>query len=366
MNSTWKEKWIEDIEFLEDNLIKGHRDLFFKISKVVFQNKTSNLKKLINELDYEEMKIELSKIVAAVGDAHTAIYFPVEKFIPCEFYWFDEGIYVVKTTKEYNYIKLKKLISIEGINVYEVLDELSKIISHENIYFFKAQSMKYMQVAEVLYGSLICDSTNHITLGFEDGEVKVETVNKDGLIYDEDKRLPYYICSNKENFYYEFLNEDNEIIIYYNSCREEGSISIEEKIKNAIEFINNNRVKTITIDLSCNLGGDSRLITPFIDFIKNNKKLNRKESLRIKIGRETFSSALLNAYEFKSQTNATLIGEPTGGKPNCYGEVERFVLPNSKFVVSYSTKYYKLVEDDSILALYPDVKIIRSINDCIN
>ena len=35
---------------------------------------------------------------------------------------------------------------------------------------------------------------------------------------------------------------------------------------------------------------------------------------------------------------ATLVGEPTGGKPNAYGDVRTFSLPNSRLVIRYSTK----------------------------
>jgi len=61
-----------------------------------------------------------------------------------------------------------------------------------------------------------------------------------------------------------------------------------------------------------------------------------------------------------------LIGEPTGGKPNCYGEILRFNLPNSKFNVSYSTRYYKVIEDDSVDALYPDKIVEETIDDFKN
>lgn len=98
-------------------------------------------------------------------------------------------------------------------------------------------------------------------------------------------------------------------------------------------------------------------------FEKINDKINRKENLKVIIGRETFSSALLNAYEFKFDTNAEIIGEPSGGKPNCYGEILKFTFPNSRFIVNYSTRYYKLIEDDTILALYPDINIQESISD---
>ncbi|MGL5381652.1 S41 family peptidase, partial [Clostridium sp.] len=163
-----------------------------------------------------------------------------------------------------------------------------------------------------------------------------------------------------------FLKEKNELYIKYNSCREDGETPLKEKIERSIEFIEKNKVEKIIIDIRNNLGGDSTLINPLLKYIKNNKSINKRENFKIIIGRETFSSALLNAYEFKRETNAFIIGEPSGGKPNCYGEILKFTLPNSKFIVSYSTKYYELIEDDEVMALYPDKLILESIEDYKN
>ena len=83
------------------------------------------------------------------------------------------------------------------------------------------------------------------------------------------------------------------------------------------------------------------------------------------IGRDTFSSALLNAYAIKNKTKAVLVGEPSGGKPNCYGEVESFKLENSKVEICYSSKYYKLIKNDRILSLFPDVERVVTFRDYI-
>ena len=125
-----------------------------------------------------------------------------------------------------------------------------------------------------------------------------------------------------------------------------------------------NKPSKVTVDLRNNLGGDSTLIRPLIDYLKNHEELNNSQRLKVVIGRETFSSALLNAYEFKNLTNAKIVGEPSGGKPNCYGEILKIKLPNSGFEITYSTRYYKLIEDDLVMALYPDEIILDSIDCC--
>jgi hypothetical protein len=74
------------------------------------------------------------------------------------------------------------------------------------------------------------------------------------------------------------------------------------------------------------------------------------------IGRTTYSSALQNAITLSREFQATLIGEPTGGKPNHYGEVRNFVLPNVGLRVGYSTRYWLNYPDADPLTLEPDVR----------
>ncbi|WP_066893398.1 S41 family peptidase [Clostridium nigeriense] len=361
MESIWNKKWIEDIDYLKDELINNHINLFAYTKEDEFNKKIEELKKIIDKLDYEEMKVEISRIVASIRDAHTSLIFPARRFIPLRFYYFNDGVYIINTTKDYENLLFKKVIAIENINIEEVLQELSNIISFENEYFFKSQSMKYLQIVEVLYGLLIVDDMNKIKVTLDDGEHEILPVSIEDLIYTNNK-LPLYAKKSSENLWFTYL-ENKEIYIKYNSCRENESESIYNKIKKIILFIEANNVKKVTIDLRNNLGGDSTLFEPFIDYIKENKVINNKENLKVIIGRETFSSALLNAYNFKNNTNAKIIGEPSGGKPNCYGEILKLSLPNSKLIVTYSTKYYKLIDDDSIDSLYPDELCFETIED---
>lgn len=361
MTSIWNKKWVEDIDYLKEELIRNHVNLFAYIEKDEFNKKIEELKKIIDKLDYEEMKVEISRITASIRDAHTRLIFPARKFIPLKFYNFNDGVYIINSTKDYENLLFKKVIAIEDIKIKDILEELSNIISYENKYFFKAQSMKYLQIVEVLYGLLIIDDMNKIKITLEDGEHEIIPVYIDNMTYTND-RLPLYAKKSSENLWFKYL-DNKELYIKYNSCKESGSESIKDKIEKIILFIEKNNIKKVTVDLRNNLGGDSTLFDPFIDYIKETKEINNKKNLKVIIGRETFSSALLNAYNFKNNTNAKIVGEPSGGKPNCYGEILKFTLPNSKLVVTYSTKLYKLIEDDTMDSLYPDEIILETIED---
>jgi hypothetical protein len=91
-------------------------------------------------------------------------------------------------------------------------------------------------------------------------------------------------------------------------------------------------------------------------------KFNQKGKLFFIIGRQTFSSAVGNATQFKGSTNSILVGEPTGGKPNSYGEVLNFTLPNSGVMVQYSTKYITKTSENPI-SLFPDYDVEISLQD---
>lgn len=363
MNNEWKNKWIEDIDYLRDELIKNHTNLFAYTKEDEFNEKIEKLKEMIDELDYEEMKVEISRVVASIKDAHTSFIFPARRFIPLKFYYFNDGIYIINTTKDYENLLFKKVIAIENVSIEEVLKDLYNIISFENEYLFKAQSMKYLQIVEVLYGLLIVDNMNKVKITLENGEYEVLPVSFENLIYTNNK-LPLYARKSSENLWFTYL-DNKELYIKYNSCRESGNESIQNKIEKIIDFIENNNIKKVTVDLRNNLGGDSSLFDPFIDYIKQNIDINNKDNLKVIIGRETFSSALLNAYNFKNNTNAKIVGEPSGGKPNCYGEILKITLPNSKFLVTYSTKFYKLIDDDGIDSLYPEEFVLETVEDYI-
>jgi len=63
-----------------------------------------------------------------------------------------------------------------------------------------------------------------------------------------------------------------------------------------------------------------------------------------------------NARTLKMQTASILAGEPTGGKPNGYGDVASFTLPRSGLQVRYSTRFIMTVPGDPA-SLNPDIDV---------
>ncbi len=95
--------------------------------------------------------------------------------------------------------------------------------------------------------------------------------------------------------------------------------------------------------------------------------LNRKGRLYVLIGPLTFSAAMNNAAQFADETEAILVGETIGERPNSYQEPRQFQLPNSRLIVRVSTLWYAFRKtgenairpDRTIIPTWPQVRAGR-------
>ncbi|MBU5483693.1 peptidase S41 [Clostridium sp. MSJ-11] len=366
-------KWVNDITYLEEQLPKRHKNLFFKVKKEDFYRDMNELKNKVNDYSDEEIKVQLSKIIASIGDGHTMVYPNIETIYPLKFYWFKEGIYVVDAPEEYKNTLNLKLDKINGKNISEVLELLKPIISHENSPQFKNLAGIYLTMPEILKGLNIIneDEVNMIFLDEKGKEIevdikpdKVENIKYIGKMVEDNNNL-LYLRNPYINYWYEYIKEDNTLYFQYNSCSDMKEKPFKQFAKEMFDFIDKNNVEKLVIDLRHNGGGNSSIMNPFFEELEKREELNDKDKLYVVVGRKTFSSAILNALTFKNKTQATFIGEPTGGKPNHYGEVKELYLDNTGITVSYSVKYFKNSKEDTD-SLMPDINVEPSIIDYIN
>jgi len=155
------------------------------------------------------------------------------------------------------------------------------------------------------------------------------------------------------------------IYFKYNRCKDMPEVSVDEFCRALLEEIIENELENVIIDFRNNGGGDSVLLEPFIDGLADWQGRFKRGRLIVIVGRDTFSSALLNVYALQEKTSALFLGEATGGKPNCYGEVKYLKLNKSELLVRYSTKYYHLINDDQQLSFFPDIEFLPTIADYV-
>lgn len=375
------DKWKKDLNYLQAALPKKHENLFFKVTEEKFNKDIEILKNSVNTLNDDEIVAGIYRIMASIGDTHTAAYKKSSKVYPIQFYYFKEGIYVVNTISEYKQSLYSKLVKINGVDIEKVKQEIIPLMVAENEGVIKKSVPNYLSNPELLHGIKVVSDTEKAVFTFQNDKGETFDINIKSIergkeiksIVNElyDTSYPLYMQKPDSNYWYKYLDKEKTLYFKYNKCQQDGDgnvETIEEFIDKLLKIMDNHPVDKFVIDMRDNGGGSDRYMTPIIDKLKNSK-INNKNNLFVIVGRRTFSAAIVNAVQLRTGTNATFVGEPTSGKPNHYGSVKNFILPNSKIPIRYSTQLNKSGGDnseDTSSTFMPDKVIEISIKDYLN
>ncbi|MFL0248337.1 hypothetical protein [Candidatus Clostridium stratigraminis] len=380
-------QWIEDIDYLSKNLPKVHKSLYHSIKKEDFNKEIQSLKNDVPKLKDYEIKCRLSQIVASIGDAHTSLNlgFNNSNTYPLVLRWYNEDLRIVAADKEHKDILGKKLVSINSVAIDEIIKKVNSLISHENDQWLKVMNVQYVLMPDVLkLLGVTSDEKLEFTLKDDDNKIsKIElfpkTLTTDNTIRVIDDMpvkplmLQYNVNDLTERLYwYKYIAEDKILYFQYNQCidkdvaqrygyKDYKNYPVFQKFtEGLLNEITDKNIDKFVVDLRNNTGGDSRLMTEFVNKIAGIDKLKGK--IYVIIGRETFSSGLMAAVDLMNNTKAAFYGEPSGGNVNGFGDIKNLVLPNSKLQLSYSTKYFSL-SDKFNENFIPDVMVEQNFND---
>lgn len=187
---------------------------------------------------------------------------------------------------------------------------------------------------------------------------------------------PYIAIKDKADhdwYWYKYIDKDKILYFQYNVCYDRLTIDdnnadypvFNDFLSEMRALIDSSDIDKLVIDLRNNGGGNSRVITPFIEMIAKNNELNKKGKIFVIVGRKTFSGGASAASDITTKLEAISIGEPTGGLVNCTGNTRKVTLPNSKLTISYATEqfYFSSKYNGSFI---PDIIVNQSIESSKN
>lgn len=369
-----REQWAADLEFLGKELPARHKNLFFKITPEQFRADVAALKARIPQLDRPRFLMGLARVVAAAGDPHTVFTVMPQRAFPLKLYWFKEGICVTDAPAEFAELVNGRLESVDGHPVDEVVQAFSEILPHDNEAQVRDFVPRFLASAEHLLGLGLIAKPDEAAFTVRTASGRTVSAKMASLPLGavravkwaapavETPRLPFYRRLAGSAYDFAYLDDSRTLYFAYNSCRDLPDRPLAAFAAELWNTIRENGAQRLVIDLRNNGGGDSSLLDPFIGELAASKDINRKGRLFVIVGRRTFSSAILNALDLRKKTAAVFYGEPTGGKPNHYGEIQNLTLPHLGLKVSYSTKYFKFAEGDES-SLTPDVLVEIGLQD---
>lgn len=347
-----------------------HINPWHSIQKEEFMKKKEELLTTMDVTDvysFNYFMNYLIKILNGTSDTHTK--FDMSSNLPINFKIIENKVLINYP----NFLKGYTLLSINDVDIKTILEELDKVVS------YGTEGKKLFELEKALFNELLLFSIpqfrNANVLIFKmkstNNEVITKTFKKNDQ-YQESFNMNEYLYGNN-NGTFKIVNDT--LIYNHRSVQQEYENAIKESIEklNKIDLTNINK---IIIDLRGNLGGNSALNKPLIDFLSNHKD---RELIAL-TDRRIFSAgryALVDLINLGSIT----IGEGIGTPLNCYGNSKRFTLnkyytfvvsemyfdPIRKIEVATKENFKKL--DKSILEdtiFKPDYFITQTKEDFIN
>jgi hypothetical protein len=322
-----------------------------------------------------ELYLRLARLIASAHIAHNTIDMPLGmgfgNRLPVDFQWFPDGLAVSAATADYRQLLGARVRNIGGKAPEQFLADLAPYISYENETWLRVKSVDLMPAKGVLqhFGMLGADRRVSLELEKIGGEVvtvsmpvALGNVKKTGII--DGLPLPPALYTSHPNVWYwsQYLPDSQTLFVQYNRCENDSTHRFGDVARQAFDEADSHPVKRIVIDLRWNGGGNSRVIDPLTSGLASRRANVGK--IYALIGPYTFSSALDNALKLHKELSAILVGEPTGGAPNGYGEVRSLRLPNSKLVVRFTTKRWGPAGGANT-TLNPDLLIPFKLSDFI-
>ena len=265
-----------------------------------------------------------------------------------------------------------KVTGIDELGIDDAYDQVVTVISHDNPHWARFRSPQFLVGNEILR-TLGINREDRAEFRFESvtgNEFSIPLVaapiaEVSTVLYapvEETGDTPLHLRNPGLNYWFAWIPERRLIYVKYNVCRDSPTEDFAAFTKRLFTLADRERPEKLVVDMRNNSGGSSAVINPLIDAIRARSWLDQPDRLFVITGPQTFSSAVLKALTFRRSTRATLVGEPTGGNANVYGEVRSFVLPKRRVTVWHSSKYFD-IDASNPGAVVPDIHIETSSED---
>lgn len=346
------QQWQQDLDYLQKTIHDEYAFLFKKTTVSEFDEKVGALRASIPNLEDHEVMVGLARLVASFEYGHTVLGYWEGKIplheLPIVLYQYDDGIFIQGVHRDYEELAGARLLEIEGIPVDRVLELMRPVIPAENEMFVKAYGIHYLTFPEFLHAqNILSENKLNITLTLEkDGQLRRETLSAvpaerfprqygmvipgEDWVGSRDTTLnPLYLRELDRISYYEYLPEEKALYVRQSQIMDDEKADIPTFFKGVFEFIEQNDVDKLILDLRLNGGGNNYKNKPIVTGVIRTEKINKPGKFMVIIGRRTFSACQNLVNELSSYTNAVFVGEPTAENINFYGDNRPVALPNS-------------------------------------
>ncbi len=360
-----------------------HPNPYTKTSQADFEAARQQLYNAIPAYSDLKAYLEIQRLMAMVGDAHTSTLLSDTRlvpfgtqFSPIKVSLFDDGLFITSATKPYAAQLGLRVVSINGLSQTGLMEAARPYISYDNEQWLRQQFLSLARSPQLLAAIGVGTTPNQIEYLLEDLSGNRQTVLIDGgtelpgAASITDPAIgylsPIYYNSNLA-YWYKYYPEQKLLFFKYNQCAQRPDLPFASFAMDLFQTIDTQPVDHMVVDLRDNTGGDTEVWRPFLAGMRQ-----RYDALRTnpRFGfygldsRLTASSAMFAAQEIKLFDGALLLGEGTGGNPDAYGQAVTSYMPNSGIQVNVASRYYSAFAPGIHgPTVEPDIRVYRDSSD---
>lgn len=352
---TREEAWAKDLDYLEKRTLELHYNLHRTLAETDFTKSFLELKSSIDSLSDEQIIVELMRIFGGLGNGHNLILATSPKVgalkkLPVQFYQFNDGVFIIEADENFEQWIGYKVESIENTPVEEVLQKTNAVNARDNDMQTLWWGPYYMGLPDVLESLGIIKKASQVTITLSDKKGKSQKVAMNPISWNFDtlnipklkiEPQPLFLSKMDDPYWFKLLPEYSTIYIQFNVVTQKEEKSIEDFNMEIRTQIDQNKTGNLILDLRHNHGGDGSLLPPMLKTIMNFEFKNPNGKIFVIMGRGTFSAGQNLLTDITSFTNAILVGEPSGSKPNHIGDAGWFQLPYSGLKGIVSTQFHQ-------------------------
>ncbi len=369
VSAQWTQKWRQDIEFVRETLPEKHADLFHAMTPEAFNTALDQLSATVSVSEHHELVVGLAEVVAMVHDGHTRLTMPwVEgtgffgghsstppphdpalqfHHYPIRLYRYSDGLFVQRIHSADAVYAGARVVRIGNKSAEEALALVYRVTQRDNDMQLDLLAPSRLVTPEVLHALGIIEdrATAPFVLETADGArhtLRLSPVPEGEIVEwvearDPASTVPLSLRDIETNFWFEHLSEHRTVYFQYNEVYNRDEETIADVAVRLTDFISANNVERLVIDLRHNPGGNNGLNRPLLHALIRCEALREPGSLFVIIGRATFSAAMMFCIDLEKHTPAIFVGEPTGAKPNHYGDSRKIQLPNTGLTIRASS-----------------------------
>ena len=351
------EAWREDIDFVVRHLVDNHANPFHTVSESDLRSAAERLKADADGATDAEMIVGLSRLVASIGDAHTYLRFPESgplafRALPVRFDWVQEGLIIAAAVPELARLVGAGVLSVDGTPAAEALARAGQALYRENSVTPRFAAPRVLGRPEALEAMGIAASADSVRLALRlrDGSEEdvilrpLSTPSAELVEPHQVKQLetPLYLRHRDRNFWYERIDEPDAHFVQFNVAQNAEDESIAAFAARLGEALAADPSGDVVVDVRWNIGGDSAATVPLVRTLVAHRERAPETRFFVITGRWSLSATIVFLGDLVRMLEPVLVGEPTGARPNLYGENPfSIITPHSGLSLTWATQYYQ-------------------------